>query len=226
MALKLLEKGLRKTEMWENDKRKLVNKTRERNNRIKCASQPNRKQLLQEREGRQQDHYFWKITPGWHFVFHFTSRRDNVVINPELCWALRGMKERWNFKGTAKIYKNNVSAVMSLNHLFIPNHYHLQVPANQRTSESACVWSLRRASGVCLTCKSYCQIRGCVPAQSQTRVGSVSECFWGWRGALRAPGTQLWRCHSQCVASAAAGKDQEQQCGRELDIRTKYYFSI
>lgn len=48
-------------------------------------------------------------------------------------------------------------------------------------------------------------------AQSQRHAGSVSECFWGWRGVPQVLGIQLWRYHSQYDASAVTGKAQGQR---------------
>lgn len=71
------------------------------------------------------------------------------------------------------------------------------------------------------TCRSSCQNKGCEPAQSQRRAGSVSECFWGWKEVPQVPGTQLWWYHSQYDASAATRKVQQQrgQGRSRLDIR-------
>lgn len=57
-----------------------------------------------------------------------------------------------------------------------------------------------------LTCRCSCPNRGCEHARSQRRAGSGSGCFWGWKGAPRAPGTRWWRCRFQCDASAATGR--------------------
>lgn len=43
-------------------------------------------------------------------------------------------------------------------------------------------------------------------AQSQRHAGSVSECFWGWKGEPQVLETQLWQYRSQYDAFAVTGK--------------------